>query len=319
MNSTRFDSPVRASLHRHFLDLLLGSVAHGDVLVRRHPSAVGELLLSLRDNAPVRQFADDQDAAVGLLRGSLSGLAKAVIAAIGEDLRARDPRPRQFVGQSINLGVAFVAGDQRIAPIVHRQTLHDVVHRVVEPLVLDRELGLNGLARLRVGEPFDIDGEPDRPEGDRQDNDRGAERQRFRLMEPIGEDVVHRHGDDRRDRKVGRMDDRQHPVDVSTALVCRATPSSFCDMKRVYKSPLATLAPKAISRCGKQAMIEPSSRKMETEACRPSATFSKTSSNDASSTTPLTTPRNVPSLPETRFDRLSCHVPEAMLRNGVDT
>jgi len=50
-----------------------------------------------------------------------------------------------------------------IAPIVHRQSLHDVVHRVVEPLVLDRP-GSEWLARLRVGEPFDIDGEPDRPQ-----------------------------------------------------------------------------------------------------------------------------------------------------------
>ena len=207
---------------RHFLDLLFGSVAHGDVLMRRHPSALGELLLALRDDAPVRQFADDQDAAVGLLARFAHRLAEAVIAAIGEDLRARDPGARQFGGKAVDFGIALVAGDQGIAPIVHRQSLHDVVHRVVEPLVLDRDLRLNGLARLRVGEPFDIDGEPDRPEGDRQDDDGGAERQRFRLMEPVGQDVVHRHGDDGHDRKIVRMDDGEHPVDaVDDALLSR--------------------------------------------------------------------------------------------------
>ena len=124
------------------------------------------------------------------------------------------PGPGQFDRKSINFGIPFVAGDQGIAPIVHRQSLHNVVHRVVEPLVLDRDLGLNGLARLCVGEPFDIDGEPDRPEGDRQDNDGGAECERFRLMEPVGQDVVHRHGDDGHDGKIGRMDDGEHPVDA---------------------------------------------------------------------------------------------------------
>jgi hypothetical protein len=39
---------------RQLLDLLLGAVAHGDVLMRRHPSAVGELLLPLSDNASVQ-------------------------------------------------------------------------------------------------------------------------------------------------------------------------------------------------------------------------------------------------------------------------
>ena len=157
-----------------------------------------------------------------------------MISAIGENLRTRDPRTCQFDRKSINFSIPLIAGDQGIAPIVHRQSLHNVVHRVIEPLVLDRGLDLNGLARLCVGEPFDINGEPDRPGGDRQDNDGGAECERFRLIEPVGEDVVHRHGDNGHDRKIGRMDDREHPVDaVNGALLSRHAVELLCDEARV--------------------------------------------------------------------------------------
>ena len=98
----------------------------------------------------------------------------------------------------------------------------------------------------------------------------------------------------------GRRRRRSTP---STTLVCRVTPSRFCAIKRVYTSLSAMSAPNAISRCGKQAMIEPSSRKWKPTRALP-ARLSPDVVEGRQLTTPLTKPRKEPSLAETRFDRL---------------
>jgi len=74
--------PGQGVVRRHFLDLLFGSTTHGDVLMRRHPSAIGELLLALSDDAPIRQFVGDQDTAAGLRARFGRDLAEALIAAM---------------------------------------------------------------------------------------------------------------------------------------------------------------------------------------------------------------------------------------------
>ena len=142
-------------------------------------------------------------------RGSLKSLALMRRARI---CFASHPGTRQLRRNAVNLRVAVVAGDQLVAGVVHRQTLDDVVHRVVEAIVLDRELLLNGVALPLFGKVVDPIGQPEAAHDDRQHERQGAARDPFRLTRPIGQNLAGRDGNDRRHRKILRRVNRQNPI-----------------------------------------------------------------------------------------------------------
>ena len=186
-------------VRRHDLDFVFGLAVRSDVLVRRHPASVRERFLALRDQASVRKPAEDQHAAVALLAGLFDRLAEAA----GVGWGGWRVRFGSLVGEverkPIDLGISPVANDENAVAVVHRQTLDDVVHGVVEPGVLVGRLRLHRLALTRLGELLDAHGEENCAEQDHRRNHRRAEFESLRLEAPGGEHVVHRHCDDRGD------------------------------------------------------------------------------------------------------------------------
>ena len=311
--------PRQCIAGRHLLDLVLRPASQGDVLVGRNPAAVGELLLPLRYDAAVLELADDQQAAVGLLAGLVQRLSEAVIEAMRERLGAGRAGAGRIERQAVDLGITPVAGDQPVLAIVHRQALHDVVHRIVEALVLDLGLRPYRLAFARGGELFDMNREPDRAERDRKDDHRGAECERLGLMEPVGDDVVHRHRNDRGDRKGLGMGDREHPVDAvdHAGLAHHAVP--LLGNQPGEQGALADVGAESDLALRKAGDDGPVVAKDRNRAMLSRRDFLEQFANEDNLTTPLTTPRKAPSLADSRLATLNCHVPVTTLWNGGET
>ena len=124
---------------RHLLDLSLGVLAIGDVLVRRDPAAVLQRVVDDGDRAAVgkqmlrrinfvlrQPLRAHGHVAIGILI-DISGLYL-----IGEELAKRPSHGDQFGRESIYFCKPIVPDDQLVVAVIHRNALRNMTERGVE-------------------------------------------------------------------------------------------------------------------------------------------------------------------------------------------
>ena len=127
--------------------LVLGALAFGDVLMRRHPAAAFDRLIDGVDDAAVPQF-DVEPEALALLerRAQFAVVARRIereragCNAGVEQVTDRAAAPDAQRIDVVHGPVALVPDQQPILRIEHAQTLNHVVERTIEPHILLAEL-----------------------------------------------------------------------------------------------------------------------------------------------------------------------------------
>ena len=197
---------------RQMGDARLGAPSLGDVLVGRHPSAIGQRLVGDLDRAPVGRFDDhripDRDVAQDD-GGVLIDIPdeRSGVLAMGDHLAEAAARFHHLPRQAVHVDIALVADHEPPRRIEQQQALRHVVDGRVEPLLFQHQPLLCQAMLLRQL------ADDEKQHGRYDEHRKSAQAdQEFGVRQPIGQHRGHgrRRGDHQ--RKMGEGARRSKPV-----------------------------------------------------------------------------------------------------------